>query len=137
MRNQRLTKKQLRVLDDLFGGQMDEADVLKKHNVTLSTYRRWLGYEEFVSEFNFRIESSKRQGQLIVARYVPAAAARLVELAGDDKGETSRKACLDIMSMPMVTRDNNVGEVANKAEEPVEVIDNETASRILKTLAER
>ena len=94
----RLTRRQLAVIDDLFGGVMEESQVLEKHKVSSRLYRKWLADEVFAGELAFRIESAKRAGELIIARYTPMAAAKLVSLTESDKVETVRKACLDIMS---------------------------------------
>ena len=133
MGKQRVTKRQAEVLDDLFGGEMSEVEVLAKHKVAMGTYRRWLECEVFVDEYDFRIESSRRQGQLIIARYVPAAAAKLVGLAGDDKGEVARKACLDVMSLPFCDNNKKVLQVDDNSGMQ---IDADLASRLLKSLAE-
>jgi hypothetical protein len=97
-KQQRLSKRQLAVIEDLFGGSMEELQVLEKHKVGSQLYRKWLADELFADELRFRIESAKRAGELIIARYTPMAAAKLVALTESDKAETVRKACIDIMS---------------------------------------
>ncbi len=97
-KQQRLNKRQLAVIDDLFAGEMEESQVLEKHKVGLRLYRKWLADELFAGELAFRVESARRAGELIIARYTPMAAAKLVSLTESDKVETVRKACLDIMS---------------------------------------
>ncbi len=93
-----LTRRQLAVIDELFAGGMDETEVLARHNVSTRLYRKWLADELFADELKFRIDSAKRAGELIIARYTPVAAAKLVGLIDSDKDETVRRACLDIMS---------------------------------------
>ena len=97
-KQQHLSKRQLAVIEDLFGGSMEEPRVLEKHNVSTRLYRKWLADELFADELRFRIESAKRTGELIIARYTPVAAAKLVGLIDSDKAETVRKACIDIIS---------------------------------------
>lgn len=97
-KERKLTKKQLAVIADLFEGGLDEAEVLAKHKVGTRLYRAWLGDELFADELKFRIDSARRTGELIIARYTPVAAAKLVGLIDSDKDETVRRACLDIMS---------------------------------------
>ncbi len=96
-----MSKRQLEVIDDLFAGNMDEAEVLEKHSVSNRLYSKWLRDEVFSGELRFRIESGQRQSELIIARYAPAAAAKLVALTESGKEETARKACLDIISLPV------------------------------------
>jgi hypothetical protein len=97
-KQKRLSKRQLTVIDELFAGGMDEAEVLQRYKVSTRLYREWLADQLFADELKFRIESAKRAGELIIARYTPVAAAKLVGLIDSDKEETCRRACLDIMS---------------------------------------
>ncbi|MHC4215739.1 MAG: hypothetical protein ACYSWP_20520 [Planctomycetota bacterium] len=97
-KGRKLTKRQMAVIDELFTGGMDETEVLARHNVSTRLYRAWLDDELFADELKFRIDSARRSGELIIARYTPVAAAKLVGLIDSDKDETVRRACLDIMS---------------------------------------
>ena len=92
-----LTRRQLAVIDELFAGGMDETEVLAKHKVSTRLYRAWLADELFAGELKFRIESARRTGELIIARYTPVAAAKLVGLIDSNKAEICRRACLDIL----------------------------------------
>jgi hypothetical protein len=96
----RLSKKQLAVVEDLFAGELDEASVLAKHKVSRKLYEKWLADERFTEAFNKLIARAHRQGLLIIARCVPLAASKLVQLTDSDSPETARKACLDILSNP-------------------------------------
>jgi hypothetical protein len=135
-----LSKKQLAMIEDLFAGELDEQAVLNKYKVSRKTFNKWLADERFIEQFNERIASSFRQGQLIIARYAPLAAAKLVQLTESDKEETARKACLDIISMgnPDVRL---VGTTAvpvddKDSQKGAPQLSPETASRILAALAE-
>jgi hypothetical protein len=97
-KKRKLTPRQSAVIEDLFEGGMDESGVLAKHKVSIRIYRRWLSDGPFADELRFRIESARRAGELIIARYSPVAAAKLVGLIDSDKDETVRRACLDILS---------------------------------------
>ena len=99
-KQKRINKKQLEVIKELFAG-VDEAEVLKKHEVSNRMYSKWLRDEVFSGELRFRMESGQRQSGLIIARYMPAAAAKLAALTESEKEETARKACLDIISLPV------------------------------------
>ena len=96
--NDQLNRKQRALLDEIFTGDMDEDEVLAKHRIKRSDYRFWLGQENFRNEFFSRLESARRQSRLIITRYAPVAAARLVSLMNSDKEETARRACLDIIA---------------------------------------
>ena len=52
MRNKKqLTKRQIEVLEDLFGGELDEQAVLDRHKVTSYIYDKWHRDESFAAEF--------------------------------------------------------------------------------------
>jgi hypothetical protein len=129
----RVTKKQEEVLNDLFKGDRSEIEVLKKYKVSAAFYRKWFDDEVFADEFSFRMEAGKRQCELIIANYAPVAAAKLIGLTECEKEETMRKACLDIISSPLaVTQKKEKKASGSKA---VKDISHEKASVILEALA--
>ena len=130
-----LTRRQLAVIDELFAGGMDETEMLARHNVSTRLYRAWLADELFTDELRFRIESARRTGELIIARYTPVAAAKLVGLIDIDKDETVRRACLDIMS---AAREPNVPGRTDLAPSNQSQADlpPALATKLLKVLAE-
>ena len=132
-----LSKRQLAVIEDLFAGQMDEAAVLEAHKISRSRYNKWLADERFAAAYAERMAAAYRQSQLIIARYAPLAAAKLVQLTESDGAETARKACLDIISTVCSPPAQVRGLIATGAEanHPAELSD-ETASRLLAALAE-
>ena len=93
-----LTRKQFAVIDDLFSGELDEQQVFEKHRINKRVYDKWLTEENFAGEFDRRIKSAHRRGELIIARFANVAAAKLVELTNSENQETSRKACLDVIN---------------------------------------
>ncbi|UCE98648.1 MAG: hypothetical protein JSV82_05510 [Planctomycetota bacterium] len=137
-RRKRLTARQLAVLDDLFGSELEESSVLEKHGVRRSTYDRWLGEKVFGERFKQHLNGLKRRSELLMAKYSCLAAAKLVELTASGKEETARKACLDIMTMPNKISDE-VGQV-NRTEggegEELSELSIETASKLLAVMAE-
>lgn len=132
------------MIEDLFTGELSEQAILDKYNISRTVFNKWLTDERFVEQFNERIASNFRQSQLIIARYAPLAAAKLVQLTESDKEETARKACLDIISMPSsgfgvaVTPAVTVKHTASPEAEPKypTVLSEQTASRLLAALAE-
>jgi len=126
----KLSKKQLNVIEDIFWGNLDETEVIKKHKVSNRVYRKWLGDANFIDELAFRLDSAKRQSNMIIAKFAPAAAFKLVELTDSEKEETSRKACLDIMAHP-----STVNSPQEKKESVCENISSEKAEKILAVLA--
>jgi hypothetical protein len=134
----KLNRRQLAVLDDLFAGDFSEQQVLDKHKLNRSLYNRWLADERFCAEFDRRIGSAHRQSAALIARYGPLAAAKLVQLTDSEKEETARKACLDIISLPMLAANKiQLGQSpAPAATEPGCELSPQTAGRLLAALAE-
>ena len=129
-----LSSRQLAVVEDLFTGEMGEKEVLAKHGLGVGTYRKWLEDDLFANELAFRIESARLQGRLIIARYAPVAASKLVQLTESEKEETARKACLDIISLPI--GEKRAAEPEKEEEGGEEKISQKTASKLLEVLAE-
>lgn len=134
----RLSKRQLAVIEDLFAGELDEQVILDKYNVSRSLYNKWLADDRFVEQFSERIARAYRQSELIIARYAPLAAAKLVQLTESEKAETARKACLDILSVPTSAGKSAVTNTENAVSGPLETgqLSPETAGRLLAALAE-
>ena len=128
-----LAKKQFQVLEDLFTGQMNEQEVLKKHKVSRYIYTKWLNDKNFIEYFYQRMKGFSMQSSLIVSRYAPVAAARLVELTESDKDETARKACLDVISIPdkIIEKQNEKENIHSKLN-----ISDEAAAKVMEILAD-
>jgi hypothetical protein len=137
-KRKQLSKRQLAVIDDLFGGELDEQAVLDKHKVSRNVYNRWLADEGFCAEFDRRIASARRQSELIIAKYASLAVAKLVQLTESESQETARKACLDIISSPPAAakkpQASSETEPAGEQEQPQ--LSDQTVSRLLAALAE-
>ena len=94
----KLSKRQLAVIDDLFAAKMTESQLRQKHDLSISMLRKWLASDNFAGELSCRTEAARRQSEMIIARFAPAAAAKLVALTECEKEETRRKACLDVIT---------------------------------------
>lgn len=127
-----LTEKQIRVIEDLFESGGDEAGVLQKHNISHKLWQKWLADKDFSDGIKSRFESAKRASLILMAKYTSLAAAKLVQLCDSRNQETSRKACLDILTLRIGGKETADAE---QAEAP-EAIDAATASKILGVLAE-
>ncbi|MBM4102603.1 MAG: hypothetical protein FJ263_00930 [Planctomycetes bacterium] len=128
MKEKKLSPKQKLFLADFTGGNYSVFDLLERHKIRRSDYRRWLGEMLFVDEMNARIESSRQNSQIRLAQSAPAAAEKLAKLAESD-GETGRKACLDILKLSVQD-----GEDKTIAAPTVEISD-EQAEKILEFMA--
>ncbi|MGD8499188.1 MAG: hypothetical protein PVJ86_00990 [Phycisphaerales bacterium] len=95
----RLSKRQLAVIEGLVSAELGEQAVLDKYKVSKNLYNKWLADEVFAEQFDQNIVGTYRQSVLLIARHAPLAAAKLVRLTESKKEETTRKVCLDIISM--------------------------------------
>ncbi len=132
-----LSKQQIAVLDDLFAGDFDEQEVLDKHGVHPDHFEKWLADASFVRRFEQRLARAHRQSRLILARYAPLAAAKLVELTHSEKQETARKACLDIIALQSAgAQSAPEARLTSERTERLLALPPEAASRLLAALAQ-
>jgi len=129
-----LRQKQLIVLDELFETGGNEATVLQRYDISRKLWQQWLGEKDFADEMAFRLDALKRQSGILISKYAPFAAAKLIELCGSENQETARKAALDIINLHR----NQQQETSDNppALPKLSSISPETASKILSALAE-
>jgi len=134
----KLSQRQLDVIEDLFAGELDERAVLERHRVNPRLYKKWQADDAFIEQFERRIAAAYRRSAALLARYAPIAAAKLVQLTQCDKEETARKACLDIISMqtPLLAPPRPKAADPDVPEQSPTLSD-QTASKILALLAEQ
>ena len=118
----------------MFAGELDEREVFEKHRINKRVYDKWLTEENFAGEFDRRIKSAHRQGELIIARFANVAAVKLVALTESANPETARKACLDVINYLRQNNQPSPAEQASEAEQPPD-LPPELASRLLAALA--
>jgi hypothetical protein len=136
-KSKKLNKRQLAVLDDLFAGKLEEQAVLEKHHVSRSLFERWLADERLAEQFEQRIVRVQRQSRMILARYAPTAAVKLMQLTDSKNQETARKACLDILSLHTSSGGQASPDVSSDSApaSSIQALSPETASRLLAALA--
>jgi hypothetical protein len=106
-----LTEKQLAVIDDLFDGSLDDDAIIQKHGITADVFYDWLCDDLFKYQLDAKIRHSRTHAEMILAKYAPFAAARLIALTDSEKEETARKACLDIISFfTSIKKTDDTGE---------------------------
>jgi len=136
-KHNKLSQRQLDVIDDLFAGELDEQAVLEKYRVTPRLYEKWQADDAFIEQFERRIAAAYRRSAALLARCAPIAAAKLVQLTQCEKEEIARKACLDIISMQMPLSAPPRPKAADPdVPEQSSLISPQTASKILALLAE-
>ena len=134
-----LTKRQLDVIEDLFGGELDEQAILDKYRLSRKLYNKWRNDDSFNEQFDKRIADAYRRSAVMIARHATEAAEKLIELTGSDRPETARKACLDIISMPILTaseKTRSSDETQPADARPPVSLNPETAGKLLAVLAE-
>jgi hypothetical protein len=136
-----LSATQLAVIDDLFEGK-EEAEILKKHNISRKLYDKWLADEGFNDYLDRRVVWEYRRCEFMLAHYAREAASNLVKLTDPKQPEAARKACIDIITMRA-----NLLAGTRSSGTPAESIDNatslsesqpfspETAGKLLAVLA--
>jgi hypothetical protein len=97
--------------------------------------KNWLKCKSFTDELDFLKGAAKRQSDLILAKYISVATAKLIGLTGSEKEETARKACLDIISIPQ-TRSLLSEETEIEKSRSESVISPYLASRLLDLIAQ-
>ncbi len=132
-----LTAKQRKVIEEFFKAEKDESQILKENNVSRKLFSKWQNDSNFQKEITGRIMSARNQSQLIVARFAPLAALKLVGLMDSEKEETKRKACLDIINLPETEAEKSrQNDTEQKPSEPPLDIPQEVQSKLLKLIAE-
>ena len=136
-KTKKLSRRQRAVIEDLFTDELAEEGVLEKHHVSQALYSRWLADDRFAEQLELRIGQANRAGRIILARYSPVAAGKLVTLTECKKEEIARKACLDIITLDTVTASSKAPVAAEQDENaPSDAeLPPEIARRILTALA--
>lgn len=131
----KLSKKQFDVIEELFLGNLEEHEIIEKYKLTKTLFNRWMADSLFINEMESRIRLARLQGRLLIARYASVAAAKLVQLTEGEKEETARKACVDIISLP-IEKTQKEPEGHSKKKCSRQSIAPKLASKLLKVLAE-
>lgn len=131
-----LSKKHLKIIEEWINNGGDEVEISMKYGISYKQWVKWLSDKSFSDEINGRIEMAKRRSQLLMAKYLPLATAKLIELCNSDNNEISRKACLNIVELEADLKRVNNNSTQLEPDEPEGHIEPETASKILAILAD-
>ena len=127
-----LTKQQVRVAADVYGGRLSEKALVLRHKVSLKVLREWLRMPEFQDELQRLCVESMQETRCTISRYGPVAALKLAELLASGKEDTVRRAALDLVDRCLK---NSVEPVDGDDEEQL-ILSDDDARRMLFTLAE-
>jgi hypothetical protein len=132
-----LTRRQRAVLDELFADEPDDKAILKKYKLDAKLYNKWLTEPAFIEQLDKHSAAAYRRSALHLARSAPKAAVKLVQLSEKGESETTRKACLDIISgCGSPSTADRRRETRDDAPEGGDSLAPELASRLLAALAE-
>ncbi len=134
----KLSKRQRSVIDELFVKENDEQKVLDNYKVSRSTFEKWQNEPAFIECIDSLIAIAHRRYAITIANNAQKAAKRLMELAKKGEGETSRKACLDIISLNNSAGARPIPANKQEPENPSNMpqLSAATAAKLLAVLAE-
>ncbi|MCK4873586.1 MAG: hypothetical protein KAS72_12765 [Phycisphaerales bacterium] len=121
--------RQEQLLVCILGGRMDLEEICASKRLTLQQLADWGSRDRTQQALDALRRLADVRTQLLICRYRAHAAAKLIELTGDEASlETARKACVDLLRV-------NVAEsVATAPPEEQEPIDAEALRAFLSEL---
>ncbi|MHC4462082.1 MAG: hypothetical protein ACYS6W_11185 [Planctomycetota bacterium] len=130
-------KPAIKAVNDILRGK-DEGEALEIHGISKEAFDDILEEPEFIRHVRNRIGLSVIRARLLIAQYAQVATAKLISLTDCEKEETARKACLDVITLAQKQGEETVqkDKVAEIVESSPQVLDPETASKMLAVLAE-
>jgi len=141
MANRSIQGRMMGFVEDLFDDKCPEdiPELLEKWKVSRNEFGYWLKDKRFIEEIKIRLRWRKRNGEIFLAKYSIAAAARLVNLTNSRNTETARRACVDVLNLLRERHRPGRPGRPKKEEFPqipkTESLTNEQASALLETLA--
>ena len=107
----------------VYEAKEDPRGVAEGFGMTLEELALWAGRERTMRALRGLRLVADMQTQLILSRYRLTAAAKLVQLAGqDESAETARRACVDLLKAELSFPEGEVGD-AGEVADPREVLE--------------
>lgn len=131
----RLNKKQQEIVMKWINNEADEKKLCKKYKISYKKWSRWISSKFAQEEIKGRTEAAKKGCEILMAKYLQLATAKLIEQCNSENNETSRKACLEIIALCGQHEPIDVTAAIEIKNEPVEEFDEETQSKLLEVLA--
>ncbi len=131
-----VSKKYQKIIDKWIKNDGDETELTKKYHISYKKWANLLRDKYTINAIEGRVELAKRKSQLLKAKYLPLATAKLIELCNSENNETSRKACVDLIKEEIKEKCTD-SKTETGAEESGKEVNPETASTILAVLAEK
>ena len=126
-----LTRKQREVAAAVYEGRLSENELAERFGITVKQLRKLSQGQEFKQELARLCEAAERETRLIINRYGPIAAAKLVTLLDSEKDDTARRTALDMIDRCLNTQTTN----DDRNESDAGGISDEQARGMLLTLA--
>lgn len=130
--HKKLTRRQLELIEALASGRAIP-EAMAKCRVSEAIFRKWTSSQAFNTELAYRQQLAKAQSELLISRFIPVAASKLISLLESEKEETVRKACLDILQL---TSRQSKTETTTAAKSSKVSLSPKMAEKMLKLLAE-
>lgn len=130
------TRKHIKILKKWIKNEGDDTKLPKRYKINHKKWGKLLKTKLFKDEISGRFEVAKKRSQLLMAKYLPLATAKLIEQCNSDNNETSRKACLEIIELCADEKPIEIIQAVPVKKEPDVEMDDETASKILEVMAE-
>jgi hypothetical protein len=130
-----LSKRHRAVIKDMVKNGLAEYEALEKHEISAYEYRKWLKAGVFRRELDARVAATMQQSRLVMAQCMVQVICKLAEIIRTGKGETARKACLDLIALRKSELERETAEKAEGQEEPLNISD-EKIGKMLDILAE-
>lgn len=125
--------KQRRLLDALYEGEADLADLASQEKITLHELAAWAREPRTMDTLDGLCRLNDVRAQLLISRYRTLAAAQLFALTQvEGQHELARKACVDLLRTSLVEHDPTEVARAAASTAPMTI----TASNSLRAMLE-
>jgi hypothetical protein len=94
-----LSKRQYAVIDDLIKNGLNEYEILEKYKISPCRYKKWLENELFTKQLEACAKAVRRQRTFALIHLEIKVVEKLAKMVKDEKGETARKACHDLLEL--------------------------------------
>jgi hypothetical protein len=94
-----ISKRQRAVIEDLIKNGLTEYEIFDKYKISPCRYKKWLENNLFTTELEAYAKAARRQRTFALIHLQTKVIEKLAKMVKDEKGETARKACLDLLEL--------------------------------------
>ncbi|MCI0498291.1 MAG: hypothetical protein L0Y36_01230 [Planctomycetales bacterium] len=130
-------RRQQRLAEAWCGEGVSLADAMNRCGVSAATLRAWMDDAGFEQAIRLQLRIRQQEGRIIIGRSAPKAAEKLTGMLQlNDKEETARKACLDVLSLGGQFERQVQEALAGTDSGTAEKLPDATAQKLLRALTE-